>query len=75
MTEYPEDIMKAARGAIDRMPDLKAMMDPSEFWEAAENQVCAALLAERQRCAGVAESFGGAMGQELHDAIMKGGEA
>ena len=49
MADVPKDITAAAQGAVDRMPELKAMIDPGEFWELVQREVEAALLAERER--------------------------
>lgn len=57
MTEIPDDIMKAAQGSIDRMPDLGSPMEPGEFWARVEYEVVSAILAERQRCAGAAKAL------------------
>lgn len=80
MSEYPEDIMKAAQKAIDHMPDLKAMMDPSQFWEVAEEAVAAAILAERERCRQFVLQAHGldfypTIFEDTAEAISKGGAA
>lgn len=49
MADVPKDITAAAQGAVDRMPELKAMIDPGEFWELVQREVEAALLSERER--------------------------
>lgn len=50
----PDDIMKAAQGALDRMPDRSDAMDYGEFWARVEYEVVSSILAERERCAAVA---------------------
>lgn len=66
MTEIPEDIMKAAR----------RLLDEALYGGDGLNSIAAALLAERERCAETLRKlYFSRNGEEIAEAIMKGGEA
>lgn len=74
MSEYPEDVMKAAR----KHCDLAGVTPHSEMRVHCENVAAAAIMAERERCVKITETM---RVYEIGDrfmiasAIRKGGDA
>lgn len=70
MSEYPEDVMKAARRVLD-----EALYGGDGL-----NVIAAAIMAERERCASAAynvcaETLDTHLGKLVHIKVMKGGAA